>query len=267
MDGVFSAALVGGILGTFLGGFSKFLWERWLPDWLTWRRSQRVEREHQLSSIRGPAYTALADLRGRLRAIAPTGAANARYTESIGEKDYYPNSTAFLVARVFAAQHVLRVRMAMFDYAELYKSLEKLTSAFSDGGPGLQFFRLEQREIGERMQTGADAEASTYLSLSDFLDRMEQDERPRWMHTMRVRVESFLDDPVGDVYRLQKIDEALTELMTLIDAKGQWKVPDKQAPIVAENILGNAESVNLNPESVVLPDSSRGSLTSHRRRR
>jgi hypothetical protein len=84
MDGVFSAALIGGVLGTFLGGFSKFLWERWLPDWLTWRRSQRVEREQQLSSIGGPAYTALADLRGRLRAIAPTQAANARYTESIG---------------------------------------------------------------------------------------------------------------------------------------------------------------------------------------
>jgi hypothetical protein len=253
MDGVFSAALVGGVLGTFLGGFSKFLWERWLPDWLTWRRSQRVEREHQLSSIRGPAYAALADLRGRLRAIAQTGAANARYTESIGEADYYPNSTAFLVARVFAAQHVLRVRMAMFDYAELYKSLEKLTSAFSDGGPGFQFFRLEQREIGERMQTVADPENSTYMSLSDFLDRMEEDDRPRWMRTMCVRVESLLDDPIGDVYRLQDIDEALSELMGLIDAKGQWKVVDKQAPIVAKSIL---KAQYVDPESVVLPDSS-----------
>ena len=254
MEGVFSAALIGGVLGTFLGGFSKFLWERWLPEWLTWRRSQRVEREQQLSSIRGPAYTALADLQGRLRAIAQTQAANARYTESIGETDYYPNSTTFLVARVFAAQHQLRARMAMFDYAELYVKLEDLTSAFSEGGPGFQFFRLEQREIGERMHTVTDPEI-TYMSLSEFLDRMERDDRPRWMHTMCGRVRSLLDDPLGEVYRLQAIDEALTALMGLIDAKGQWRVDDQQPPIVADSILRKAQSAD-NPESVVLPGSS-----------
>lgn len=267
MDGVFSAALIGGVLGTFLGGFSKFLWERWLPDWLTWRRSQRVEREKQLSSVRGPAYAALADLQGRLRAIAQTQAANARYTESIGETDYYPNSTAFLIARVFAAQHVLRERMAMFDYAELYLKLENLTSAFSEGGKGFQFFRLEQREIGERMHTVADPETTTYMSLSEFLDVMEQDDRPRWMHTMCGRVQSLLDAPLKEVRRLQRIDEALTALMSLIDANGQWRVEEQQPPIRAASILGEAEPVNVNPETVVLPDSSRRSLTSHRRPR
>jgi hypothetical protein len=45
MSEVFSAALVGGLIGTFFGGFTKFLWERWLPEWLTWRRTQRVERD------------------------------------------------------------------------------------------------------------------------------------------------------------------------------------------------------------------------------
>ena len=254
MDRVFSAALVGGVLGTFLGGFSKFLWERWLPDWLTWRRSQRVEREQQLSSIRSPAYAALADLQGRLRAIAQTRAANARYTESIGEADYYPNSTAFLIARVFAVQHVLRERMAMFDYAELYKTLEKLTSAFSDGGRGFQFFRLEQREIGERMHTVADPKSTVYMSLSEFLDRLEQDDRPRWMNTMSVRVGSLLKDPLKEVRRLQKIDEALTALMGLIDAKGQWRVEGQQSPIVAERILRKAQSAKVSQESVALPD-------------
>jgi hypothetical protein len=146
--------------------------------------------------------------------------------------------------------------MAMFDYAELYKSLGKLTSAFSDGGPGFQFFRLEQREIGERMLTVADPETSTYMSLSDFLDHMEGDDRPRWMRTMRGRVESLLDDPLRDVYRLQNIDVALTGLMALIDAKGEWKVADEQAPIVAASILEEAQSVKVGPVSVVLPDSS-----------
>ena len=49
MGEVFSAALVGGLIGTFFGGFTKFLWEKWLPEWLTWRRTQRVERERQLA--------------------------------------------------------------------------------------------------------------------------------------------------------------------------------------------------------------------------
>jgi hypothetical protein len=258
MDEVFSAALVGGIIGTFFGGFSKFLWERWLPDWLTWRRSQRVDREQQLSSLRGPAYAALDDLQGRLRAIAHTQAANARYTEAIGAADYYPNSTAFLIARVFAAQHLLRERMAMFDYAELYKTLEDLTSAFSDGGPGFQFFRLEQREIGERMHTVVDPGTSTYMSLSGFLDQLEQDDRPRWMNTMCVRVESLLDDPLGEVHRLQDIDEALTSLMGLIDAKGQWRVEGQQPPIRADIILRDAQSATANPHSGMLPDSTGG---------
>src|SRR4051794_23073383 len=102
MNEVFSAAVGGGIVGTFFGGFSKFLWERWLPDWLTWRRTQRLEREHQLSNLRAPAFAALADLRGRLRNIAQDQGANAQFTKSIGEPDYYPYSTAFLIARAFA---------------------------------------------------------------------------------------------------------------------------------------------------------------------
>lgn len=235
MSEVFSAALVGGVLGTFFGGVSKFLWERWLPDWLTWRRSQRVEREHQLSTVRAPAFAALAELQGRLRTIAHTKAANARYTKAVGEPNYYLHSTAFLIARAFAAQEVLRVRMATFDYAELYTNLEGMTEAFSHGTPGFQFFRLEQREIGERMLAPNDAGDSNYMALSEFLDRMDEKDRPRWMKTMCARAESLLDDPAREMKRLQAIDESLSSLMRLIDTNDRWKVVGHQRPIQAES--------------------------------
>lgn len=124
MSEVFSAALVGGLIGTFFGGFTKFLWERWLPEWLTWRRTQRVDRERQLAYVRAPAILAFSDLHGRLDAIAQTQAANYGYVRSIGQGDYYINSTAYLVARAFAWQEILRRRMASYDYAELDARLE-----------------------------------------------------------------------------------------------------------------------------------------------
>jgi hypothetical protein len=236
MNEVFSAAVVGGIVGTFFGGFSKFLWERWLPDWLTWRRTQRVQREHELSNLRAPAFAALADLRGRLRNIAQDQGGNAQFTKAIGEPDYYPYSTAFLIARAFAAQEIVRIRMAPYDYADLYRSLEGLIDAFSHGRQGFQFFRLEQREIGERMIVTTDPDTSTYMSLSAFMDQIEQPDRPRWMRTMCTRVESLLSDPVDELDRLEAIDRAMTSLMTLIDAKGKWKVVDRQPPIDAVKI-------------------------------
>jgi hypothetical protein len=236
MNEVFSAALVGGVLGTFVGGFSKFLWERWLPDWLTWRRTQRVEREHQLSSVRAPAFAALADLRGRLRNIAEDQGSNARYTQAVGEPNYYPHSTAFLIASAFAAQEIIRVKMAPYDDADLYQNLEALVEAFSHGGPGFQFFRLEQREIGERMVAIADPAGSTYMALSEFMDHIEKTDRPRWMRTLCERVVSLLDDPIGELERLQAIDEALTSLMAQIDSRRKWKVVDQQPPVDAARI-------------------------------
>jgi hypothetical protein len=230
------AALIGGAIGAFFGGFSKFLWERWLPDVLTWRRAQRVEREHELSSLRAPVFSALTDLQARLRVIAETQAANARYTKAIGEADYYRASTAYLVARAFAAQHLLRVRLANFDYAELYQKRELTTTAQANGGPGFQFFRLEQREIAERMLMGSDAATFSPLMFSAFMDEMEAPHRARWIETMYQRVESLLANPYQELDRLQCIDEALTQLVAVVDANGQWQVPGGPAPIDAVSI-------------------------------
>ena len=233
MGEVFSAALVGGLIGTFFGGFTKFLWERWLPEWLTWRRTQRVERERQLAYVRAPAILAFSDLHGRLDAIASWQAENYRYVKSIGQGNYYINSTAYLVARAFAWQEILRRRMASYDYAELYARLESLTEAFSHGGPGFQVFRLEQTEIGERLITGFDDDNAACMSLSEFLDRMEQDNPPRWLSELRKRATELLNHPVKELCRTARVDRALMEVLVFLDPQRRWRPQVASAAITS----------------------------------
>jgi hypothetical protein len=223
MGEVFSAALVGGLIGTFFGGFTKFLWERWLPEWLTWRRTQRVERERQLAYVRAPAILAFSDLHGRLETVASWQAQNYRYVKSIGQGDYYIQSTAYLVARAFAWQEILRRRMASYDYAELYARLESLTEAFSHGGPGFQVFRLEQTEIGERLITAFDNDNAACMSLSEFLDQMERSDPPRWLSELRRRVTELLDHPVTELCRTARMDRALIEVLVFLDPHRRWR--------------------------------------------
>ncbi len=223
MGEVFSAALVGGLIGTFFGGFTKFLWEKWLPEWLTWRRTQRVERERQLAQVRAPAIRALSDLHGRLAAIARTQAANHRYVKKMGQGTYYIDSTAYLVARAFAWQEILRRRMASYDYAELYARLESLTEAFARGMPGFQVFRHEQTEIGERLIASVEDDSATCMSLSEFLDRIEQEDPPRWLAVLRKRVTVLLERPVDELCRTARIDRALIEILVFLDPQRRWR--------------------------------------------
>jgi hypothetical protein len=237
MGEVFSAALVGGLIGTFFGGFTKFLWEKWLPEWLTWRRTQRVERERQLAYVRAPAILAFSDLHGRLDAIASWEAQNYRYVKSIGQGDYYIHSTAYLVARAFAWQEILRRRMASYDYAEMYARLESLTEAFSHGGRGFQVFRLEQTEIGERLITALDNDNAACMSLSEFLDQMEQDNPPRWLSELRKRVSELLDHPVKELCRTARVDRALIEVLVFLDPQRRWRPQVASAAIDVSAIV------------------------------
>jgi hypothetical protein len=245
MGEVFSAALVGGLIGTFFGGFTKFLWERWLPEWLTWRRTQRVERERQLAYVRAPAILAFSDLHGRLEAVASWQAQNYQYVKQIGQADYYINSTAYLVARAFAWQEILRRRMASYDYAELYARLESLTQAFSHGGPGFQVFRLEQTEIGERLITAFDDDNAACMSLSAFLDQMERDVPPRWLSDLRKRVTLLLDHPVKELCRTARMDRALIEVLLFLDPQRRWRPQVASAAIDVAAIVERLRSEDL----------------------
>ena len=234
MNEVLSAALVGSLIGTFFGGFTKFLWETWLPERLTWRRQQKLERERQLASVRAPALLALSDLHFRLKNVAETKAANFTYVRGIGEPDYYVNSTAYLVARAFAWQEVLRQRMAALDYAELYQRLESSTEAFSHGGKGFQVFRLEQREIAERMIATSE-DAQTCLPFSEFLDLAAGEEVPRWLSSLQRRVTALLEDPERELDRVESMDRALVGLVSFLDPRQRWQ------PASASRALDAAE--------------------------
>ena len=231
MDEVFTAALVGGLIGTFFGGFSKFLWERWLPDWLTWRRTQRMDREHQLSIVRAPAIRAFSDLHWRLFAIISNMANEHKYAKSVGEGTYYVDSTAYLVGRAFAWQEILRRRMAAYDYAELYTKLELLTTAFSHGRPGFQVFRHQQTEIGERLIVTTDGGDSGCMALSDFLDLLGGENPPHWIAALQSRMMPILDDPANELVRAASIDDVLTNLVGFLDPKGRWH-QDAAAPSI-----------------------------------
>lgn len=229
MSNVFSAALLGGLIGTFFGGFTKFLWEKWLPEWLTWKRTQRVERERQLARVRAPAILALSDLHFRLAAIARLQAGNYAYVKSMGQGDYYINSTAYLVARVFAWQEILRRRFASYDYAELYARLESLTEAFSHGSRGFQVFRLEQTEIGERLIAVFDDDNAACISLSDFLDWIEQKDRPRWLSVLLERAVALLERPDHELVRTALIDRELIDVLAFLDPRWRWRPRDARA--------------------------------------
>src|SRR5262245_23546444 len=237
MSEIFSAALVGGLIGTFFGGFTKFLWEKWLPEWLTWRRTQRVEREGQLAQVRAPTILAFSDLHGRLCAIERTLGGNYDYVKKIGQGDYYVNSTAYLVARAFAWQEILRRQMASYDYAELYARLESLTEAFSHGRPGFQVFRLEQTEIGERLITAYDDGNAACMSFSDLVDRCETKDQPRWWSYLRKHAIDLLEHPAKELARAAAIDHALTEVVVLLDAQQRWRPRIISPPIDVSAIV------------------------------
>ena len=166
-----SSGLVGGFIGAFLGGFSKFFWENWLPDRLTWGREQRVRQRQLLATQRDPAIRAINELQSRLRVVLSTRAANYNYTKKHGQEEYYIQSMAFLIAQYLAWSELMRRQIAALDYSELALLLDEVSNAFAHGGPGFQLFRLQQREIGERLMacTQSDANAAIF-SYSEFRD-------------------------------------------------------------------------------------------------
>jgi hypothetical protein len=157
----------------------------------------------------------------------------------MGQGDHYIDSTAYLVARAFAWQEILRRRMASYDYAELYERLESLTEAFSHGGRGFQVFRLEQTEIGERLIAALDDDNVVCMSLSDFLDRIEQDDPPRWLTVLRTRVTSLLERPVDELCRTARIDRALIEVLVFLDPQRRWRPQVASEAIDVTTIVEN----------------------------
>ena len=224
-----TSGLVGGFIGAFFGGFSKFFWERWLPDQLTWRREQRVRQRQLLATQRDPAVRAINELQGRLWVILSTKAANYHYVKQQGDEEYYVQSTAFLVAQYFAWSELMRRQIAALDYSDLSLLLEEVSDAFAHGGPGFQIYRLDQREIGERlmapMKTDSDAAIFRY---SEFRDMMEAPKPAERLLALRDRSHYLLDHLETERERATRIQNALVDLLDFVDADRRWVNADRR---------------------------------------
>ena len=244
-----SGGLIGGFVGAFLGGFAKFFWEHWLPSQLTWRREQRTEREKLLSQFRDPAIRVISDLQGRVYAIL-SGNNSYVYLSRVKLKNYYVVSTAFLVAQYFAWVELLRQKTAALDYSELSTKLEDSTRSFSGGRPGFQIFRLEQREIGERM-LGAPAGSNLYcLGYADFVDKMESEDIPSCFSRLKKTTGYMLDNSVDELIRLARIQHALIALLDFLDPQRRWIPKDQREMFdVGKHLAQLREEKRIKPEA------------------
>lgn len=227
-----SSALVGGFIGAFLGGFAKFFWENWLPSQLTWRRQQNVDREKFLAHFRDPAMRATSELQDRVYALIKLPG-NYQYAKEIGQEDYYILSTAFLVAQFFCWVEIIRRKAAMLDYGELVSRLDTVVEAFSSGGPGFQIFRLQQREIGERIIVAIPDQYNEYncMGYAEFVDLMRKKKAqvPLCISQLEENINGMLANPPLD--RLVRVQHALIDLMDFLDPDTKWVSKDRRSKV------------------------------------
>src|SRR5437762_11648979 len=84
--------------GGVIGGATKFFWEKYLPDRVTWRRQQQVDREKLMSQVRGPAIRAMHGLERRIYGTVDEQASGYQSIKQEGQAEYYINATTFQIA-------------------------------------------------------------------------------------------------------------------------------------------------------------------------
>jgi hypothetical protein len=227
-----TSALVGAVVGAFAGSLFKFFWERWLPEWLTWKREQRLTRKRVLSEQREPSVRAINELKSRLWVTITKDARNYHYTKSRGRSGYYIDSTAFLIAQYFAWSEVMRRYIAALDYQELSKLLDDVSDSFAHGGPGFQFFRLEQREIGERVLDAEALKGATgNLRYATFVDLVAGAEPHESLVRLQRTTERLFTHLSDERSRAVRIHNSLVELLDFIDPDTRWIPQDRRAKI------------------------------------
>lgn len=214
--------LSGGVLGGFIGGASKFLWEKYLPDRITWRRQQQVDRERLMSEVRGPAIRAMHELERRIFGTVDEQAGGYQSIKQEGQSEYYINATTFQIAQCCAWIEILRDKMGALDYDKLETRLSVLSHTLQGGyRPHFHVFLLEQREIGERMVSIVNGEMSC-KGYSEFLDLIGRADAPVCFSHLRERVTTMLDDWGPEAVKLVRIQHALVDMVKFLDPNGRW---------------------------------------------
>lgn len=234
--------LSGGVLGGFIGGASKFLWEKYLPERLTWQRQQATDRERVMSEVRGPAIRAMLGLERRIYGTLQEQGRGYESIKQEGHGDYYVNATTFQIAECCAWIEILRDKMGALDYADLETNLSNLSlTLLGDYRPHFHVFLLEQREIGERMTSIINGEICC-KGYSEFLDIMKGPDAPGCLTILRSRVTTLLDDWCPEAEKLIRIQHALINMVNFLDEKGRWITKARRsqgldAAQVIENLL------------------------------
>jgi hypothetical protein len=228
--------LIAGVIGGFVAGFAKFFWDRWLPDRLNWQREQRVEREKLMAHFSGPAVRALHDLENRILGTVKVQALGYDEIKRDGHKQYYVDATTFQIAQCCAWIEILRDKMGALDYAGLIQKLEEVSASLASPMTGFRLFRLEQREIGERMTSIVNGEI-TCLGYSDFLDALNREKPVTCFSVLRERVELLLESWPQEVVKLIRIQRSLLNAIAFIDEKCRWVPRNERLTLDADQIL------------------------------
>lgn len=238
--------LSGGVIGGFIGGATKFFWEKYLPDRVTWRRQQQVDRERLMSQFRGPAIRAMHDLERRVYGTVEEQASGYRSIKQEGQGEYYINATTFQIAQCCAWMEILRDKMGALDYAELETRLSALSQSLLGAyRPHFHVFLLEQREIGERMILITNGEMGC-KGYSEFLDLLNREDAPVCFSRLRDRVSALLDNWAPEAVKLVRIQHALVDMVKFLDPAGRWIIearrPDK---LDANQVIDKLQKSNL----------------------
>ncbi len=226
-----TGGIIGGFIGAFLAGFARFFWDRYLPDIVTWRRQQAQERHRVVATYRDPMLRATYDLSSRLWNVIRRG--GSEYMGAVGEEQYATDSTLYVAAQYFAWAEILQRRIRLLDYRELSQALAVVAETIARGDSGLRVFRLQQREIGERMLMGDGSSGEPrVLTYSEFLDQMHQEPPSplaKSIEPVRRAVEALRDGDVR-VKQLVPIQHALIDLIGCIDdPRRPWIRPDRRS--------------------------------------
>ncbi len=219
-----TGGIIGGFIGAFLGGFARFFWDLWLPEFLTWRRQQAVTRSQVLATYRDPILLAAYDFQSRLYNVIRKG--GLRYMQQVEQEQYAIDSTLYVAAQYFAWAEILRQRIRLLNYPELSQALDLVSESVADTESGLRIFRLQQREIGERMLVldGKGGEQRV-LNYTEFLDQLHDEPSSplsRSLEPLR-RAINGVEANRAMLDRLKPIQHALVKLIKRIDdARHPW---------------------------------------------
>ena len=227
-EDLFTASLVSGILGgfvgAFLGGFARFFWDRWLPDVMTWRREQGQARRKVLATFRDPMLRAADDFQSRLYNLIRLGGLD--FMDHTAGTEYGTNSTLFVAAQYLGWSELLRRNIRALDYADLASALDAVTSALASSGSGIRVFRLQQREIGERMlvRDGSTERVMIYTEFVDELASNPSGPLARSLQPIRATIESLRKVPEDRRDGLRPTQHALIDLLQRLNrGDSAWK--------------------------------------------